>query len=227
MATILLDTLRIPFCIFDLIKIVAIFLGEIIMKAIERIQSLIISLPGRPDGMLAQDLAKIYHVKTGHLNQAVKRNKNKFPEDFMFQVTKEEQKLLISQKLISQKAQTAKPYIFTGEGAILVGSLIRSGVCTQVEQIAQAFEILNFQTINTRSEYDFEKDVINNLFSGFKIIPQFPVFDGKYRIDWYIPELKLAIEFDELHHWYFIKEDEKRQKEIEVELGCRFIRYTV
>jgi flagellin-specific chaperone FliS len=78
MATILSDTLRIPFCIFDLIKIVAIFLGEIIMKAIDHIQSLIISLPGRPDGMLAQDLAKIYHVNTGNLNKAVKRNKNRF-----------------------------------------------------------------------------------------------------------------------------------------------------
>lgn len=78
---------------------------------------------------------------------------------------------------------------------------------------------------STRKEEIFEGKVINKLFAGYKIIPQYPVLDGKYRIDWYIPELDLAIEYDEEHHKFNKEEDEARQKEIEKELGCKFLRY--
>lgn len=69
-------------------------------------------------------------------------------------------------------------------------------------------------------------DVVKNMFSKYMVIEQFPVFGGKYRIDWYIPELKLAIEYDEHHHKYHSEDDAKRQAEIEAELGCKFARYT-
>ncbi len=77
-----------------------------------------------------------------------------------------------------------------------------------------------------RLEFQFG-EVIKNLFSEFTVIPQYPVFGNKYFIDWYIPELKLAIEFDEIHHWRDTKKEEIRQLEIEKELGCRFARYDV
>lgn len=80
-----------------------------------------------------------------------------------------------------------------------------------------------------RREYSFGSDIVHNLFSDYEIIPQYSVFDGKYRIDWYVPELKIAIEFDEENHSrsdVYINEKD-RQAEIEKELGCRFIRYTV
>jgi very-short-patch-repair endonuclease len=76
-----------------------------------------------------------------------------------------------------------------------------------------------------RKEFKFGEEIVKNLFSDYKIIPQFQVQD--YRIDWYIPELKIAIEFDENHHCGpNSKRDKRRQKEIEKLLGCRFIRYT-
>ena len=113
------------------------------MKAINHIQSLIIRLPGRPDGMLAQDLAKIYHVKTGRLNEAVKRNKSRFPEDFMFQITKEERKLLESQNAIFQGNQgvtTYLPYIFTQYGANQLSSILKSDIAIKRSiQIIRAF----------------------------------------------------------------------------------------
>lgn len=60
---------------------------------------------------------------------------------------------------------------------------------------------------------------------NLKGIRQYRVFDGKYRIDYYIPELNIAIEYDENDHKYYSYEQhEGRQKEIENELGCRFIR---
>ena len=77
-----------------------------------------------------------------------------------------------------------------------------------------------------RKEYSFGESIINNFFSDYTIIPQYPVFNGEYYIDWYVPELNLAIEFDEEHHKHNIDKDRIRQKRIESELGCKFIRYT-
>src|SRR5258705_9926970 len=73
--------------------------------------------------MLDKDLADMYGVETGVLNQAVKRNIQRFPEDFMFQLTNEEFKSLISQIVISKKegrGGTKKiPYAFTEQGVAM------------------------------------------------------------------------------------------------------------
>jgi very-short-patch-repair endonuclease len=77
-----------------------------------------------------------------------------------------------------------------------------------------------------RKEFVFGEDIVKNLFSDYAIIPQYPVLNGEHFLDWYVPELNIAIEFDEEHHKYQTNEDRIRQKRIEGELGCRFIRYT-
>ena len=66
-----------------------------------------------------------------------------------------------------------------------------------------------------RAEHQFEQDVLRNLFGGYKILPQYQCCDRKYLIDWYIPELNLAIEFDEPGHDCKFEKDKTRQKEIE------------
>lgn len=67
--------------------------------------------------MLDEDLAQLYNVSTGVLNQAVKRDKNRFPDDFMFQVTKEEFDILISQLVTSSWGGRRKiPDAFTEQG---------------------------------------------------------------------------------------------------------------
>ena len=76
-----------------------------------------------------------------------------------------------------------------------------------------------------KDEYVFGEEIVNNLFHGYEIIPQFELFGG---LDWYIPELKLAIEFDEEQHFIggeLRKECVERQRRVEQALGCRFIRY--
>lgn len=80
---------------------------------------------------------------------------------------------------------------------------------------------------NERGELVFGEEVVERLFSGYTTIRQFPVFGGKYKIDWYVPELRLAIEFDEAHHRSQKNSaaDAARQAEIEAALGCRFLRY--
>lgn len=80
--------------------------------------------------MLDKDLAELYHVETKVLNQAVKRNLNRFPEDFMFQLNQEEYNSLRSQfvTLENGKGNHRKylPYVFTEHGVLMLSSVLRS-----------------------------------------------------------------------------------------------------
>ncbi|HVT85237.1 MAG TPA: ORF6N domain-containing protein [Chitinophagaceae bacterium] len=92
--------------------------------------------------MLDRDLAELYGVTTGNLNLAVKRNKKRFPKDFIFQLTKEEFEALILQNAISKKqgrGGTRKlPYAFTEQGVSMLSGVLNSGIAIQVHiQIIQ------------------------------------------------------------------------------------------
>jgi hypothetical protein len=77
--------------------------------------------------MLDADLAILYNVKTGNLNKAVKRNSGRFPDDFMFQLTKEEFDDLIFHSGISSWGGTRKlPFAFTEQGVAMLSSVLRS-----------------------------------------------------------------------------------------------------
>ena len=77
--------------------------------------------------MLDRDLAELYGVTTGALNQAVKRNMNRFPERFMFQLNKTEYADLKSQTVISSwGGSRSRPYAFTEQGIAMLSSVLRS-----------------------------------------------------------------------------------------------------
>ena len=79
--------------------------------------------------MLDRDLAILYGVETRTLNQAVKRNLNRFPEDFMFQLNQEEvAELSRSQIVILKRGQNIKyfPYAFTENGVAMLSSVLNS-----------------------------------------------------------------------------------------------------
>ena len=80
--------------------------------------------------MLDSDLATLYGVETRVLNQAVKRNNHRFPEDFMFQLTKEEFENLKSQSVTSNSGnyggRRKLPYIFTEQGVAMLSSVLNS-----------------------------------------------------------------------------------------------------
>jgi len=72
--------------------------------------------------MLDRDLAELYAVETGALNRAVKRNIQRFPEDFMFQITDEEAERLRCQTGISKRGRGGRrylPYVFTEQGVAM------------------------------------------------------------------------------------------------------------
>lgn len=91
--------------------------------------------------MLDNDLATLYGVETRALNQAVKRNINRFPDDFMFQLTKEELDNLMSQNVTSSWGGTRKlPYAFTEQGIAMLSSVLKSQTAVEVNiRIMRAF----------------------------------------------------------------------------------------
>jgi len=79
--------------------------------------------------MLDEDLAVLYEVHTHRLNEQVKRNSSRFPEDFMFQLTQEERDSLSSQIVSSKKKRGGRrylPYAFTEHGVAMLSSVLRS-----------------------------------------------------------------------------------------------------
>ena len=92
--------------------------------------------------ILDRDLAQLYGVATKVLNQAVGRNEERFPEDFMFRLTQEEANALVSQNVIPSKRSLggSLPYVFTQEGVAMLSSVLRSERAVQVNiQIMRAF----------------------------------------------------------------------------------------
>jgi len=79
--------------------------------------------------LVDRDLAELYDVDTRTLNQAVKRNLKRFPEDFMFQMTKEEFEIWRSQIVISNNDKMGlrrPPYVFTEQGVAMLSSVLNS-----------------------------------------------------------------------------------------------------
>lgn len=83
--------------------------------------------------LLDKDLAKLYGVTTGNLNKAITRNPKRFPDDFMFQVTKDEFDNLIFQNGTSSWGGTRKlPNVFTEQGVAMLSSVLNSEIAIEV-----------------------------------------------------------------------------------------------
>ena len=93
--------------------------------------------------LLDRDLAALYGVTTGALNQAVRRNWDRFPADFVFQLTPDEEGFLISQTVISKPGRGGRrrrPNAFTEQGVAMLSSVLRSKRAVQVNiAIMRAF----------------------------------------------------------------------------------------
>jgi phage regulator Rha-like protein len=116
--------------------------------------------------MLDFDLAELYEVETRVLNQAIKRNSDSFPEDFMFRLTKEEwEEISSSQSVImmssqsvmtSKRPKSALPYAFTEHGVTMLASVLRSPKARKMNiAIVRAFvalrkTLLNIENLKTQ-----------------------------------------------------------------------------
>jgi hypothetical protein len=92
--------------------------------------------------MLDSDLAGLYQVSTGRLNEAVRRNQRRFPEDFMFQLNPDEYKNLMSQFAISSLhgGRRKLPLAFTEQGVAMLSGILNSEIAIDVNiNIMRAF----------------------------------------------------------------------------------------
>lgn len=93
--------------------------------------------------MLDFDLAELYGVETRVLNQSVKRNSERFPSDFMFQLEKEEWEYMSSQIVMTSRLKRPKsspPFAFTEQGVAMLSGVLRSPIAIQVNiRIMRAF----------------------------------------------------------------------------------------
>ena len=148
--------------------------NEVSVNPLESIENLILNIRGK-QVMLDRDLARLYDVETKRLNEAVKRNIERFPEDFMFQLNKEEFEninILRSQFATSSKDSSNKditnlrsqivtssdnqhgglrymPYVFTESGVSMLSSVLRSQTAISVNiQIMRAFVAMRHSLIS-------------------------------------------------------------------------------
>ena len=115
------------------------------LQQLENIENLIRVIRGK-QVMLDRDLARLYGVETRVLNQAVQRNIERFPEDFMFQLSKEEFENWKSQIVISNSIKMGArklPYAFTENGIAMLSSVLRSQQAISINiQVMRAFNAM-------------------------------------------------------------------------------------
>lgn len=132
------------------------------MDDVTVIQRKIYEIRGRKV-ILDRDLAALYQVETRVLNQAVKRNLERFPEDFMFQLTKEEclKSQIVILNLPQGKHLKFMPYAFTEHGVVMLASLLRSEIAVKMSvQITRAFVAMR-QALVSLSATEAKIEILN------------------------------------------------------------------
>ena len=138
----------------------------------ERIERSILLIRGQKV-MLSTHLAELYDVETRVLNQAVKRNISRFPEDFMFQLNTSEAEQLVSQNVIPHKKYFggSLPYAFTEQGVAMLSSVLNSERAIKVNiEIMRAFVRLR-QILASNKELAKKLDELEKKYdSQFKVV---------------------------------------------------------
>ena len=146
--------------------------------------------------MLDADLAALYQVETFNLNKAVKRNLDRFPEDFMFQLTKQEWDSLRFQNGISNAGRGGRrtaPYAFTEQGVAMLSSVLNSHRAVQVNIVIVRTFVKLREIVGTHKElahkvavlerkYQHHDDELKVVFDAIKKLLAPPAAPPKRRI---------------------------------------------
>lgn len=200
---------------------------------------LIDSLEGREPGILDSQLAELAGFKTNKLNEACKRSTYAHTrEPFRYQITEDEWKQIRGSILkheglsrLCYRPKSARPYIYSFEGAFLVLSRIRANITQDSRD-----SLLKLFSKDTPPLIDYgtgrrEEHVVDRLTRVFKgvatVIHHHPVRTnaGLLLIDVYFQEWNVAVEIDELQHRWNPKKERMREAELQKALGCKIIRF--
>jgi hypothetical protein len=121
--------------------------------------------------MLDFDLAELYEVETRALKQAVKRNSDRFPNDFMFPLTNNEVEALVSQNVIPSKSYFggALPFAFTEQGVAMLSSVLKSKKAVQVNiAIMRAFVFIRQYALSHKDLTEKLKEMESKYNKQFK-----------------------------------------------------------
>ena len=153
--------------------------------AINVIESKILTIRNQ-QVMIDRDLAELYGVETKVLNQAVKRNINRFPSDFMFPLEKSEKDELVTNcdRFNTLKYSSVMPYAFTEQGVSMLSSVLKSDIAVEVNiQIMRAFVAMRrFMQNNAEIFAELKSIKQHQLESDIRIDELFKRMD-KYSID--------------------------------------------
>jgi hypothetical protein len=123
--------------------------------------------------MVDADLAELYGVKTKALNQAVKRNPDRFPSDFMFQLTAEEKTEVVANcdHLGRLKFSATLPRVFTEHGALMLASVLNSEVAVAVSvEVVRAFVRVR-EVVSTHRDLARKLDALEEKYDGqFRVV---------------------------------------------------------
>jgi ORF6N domain len=145
---------------------------------LERIQGSILNIRGQKV-MIDRDLAELYGVETRRLNEQVKRNIDRFPNDFMFQLTREEKDEVVANcdHLLSLKFSKTNPYAFTEHGAIMLASILNTTLAVEtsilvVRAFIQLRKLLSTNEEVARKINELEQKYDSKFSVVFKAIKQ-------------------------------------------------------
>lgn len=143
-------------------------MNEIILIPDEIIMSKILLIRGEKV-IVDRDLADLYQVTTKQLNQQVKRNAKRFPENFMFQLTDIEKEMVVANcdHLKKLKFSSTLPYVFTEHGTLMLGNVLSSDRAIEFSiKIVEAFvKMRQYLTENLTTKLEIEeikKKLINH-----------------------------------------------------------------
>jgi len=146
----------------------------------ERIEKAILLIRGQKV-MLDSDLAALYGVETRVLKQAVRRNRKRFPSDFMFELTKEENRSLRSQNVILEPGRYSKylPFAFTEQGVAMLSSILNSEraievniaimrVFVRLREMMATHKELAFKLIELEERLEGHDEQIQSIFEAIR-----------------------------------------------------------
>jgi len=123
--------------------------------------------------MLDFDLAQLYGVATKRLNEQMKRNRERFPEDFIFQLSKDEKNEVVAKcdHLVNLKFSPVLPYAYTEHGAVMLASVLKSTVAVQASiQVVRAFVKMRSILIEYKELKSKVEKLENKYDKHFKIV---------------------------------------------------------
>jgi hypothetical protein len=174
--------------------------SETAYTRIRRIEDLIFLVRGQRV-MLDSDLARIYGVTTGQLNQAVKRNVGRFKDGFAFQLERQEFTNLISQSVISSSygGRRTLPWVFTEHGALMLGNVLNSKTAVKAsvrvvkvfismrEQLAAHKELAG-KLAELEGRITGHDEALQNLFEAIRQLIEPPLPENRRQIGFHLRE---------------------------------------